>query len=80
MEVPRFVRTNSSRLRLEGNICPDCEKTFFPPRNICDNCNADVRTITPRIKVAEFVGSHGVIYQSEVKSPNIEVPVESTSR
>ncbi len=36
--IPITWRRIPSRYRLEGTKCENCNKHFFPPRNICPNC------------------------------------------
>lgn len=39
MEIPRHWRLKEQRYQMIGNICSRCETKFFPPRDICSNCN-----------------------------------------
>ncbi len=39
MEVPRFWRETRARYNLEGVRCGNCEKVFFPPREVCPDCH-----------------------------------------
>ena len=38
MQLPRYHRLRQSFYRLEGSRCANCERAFFPPRNLCRDC------------------------------------------
>ncbi|BCX04091.1 MAG: transcriptional regulator [Candidatus Roseilinea sp.] len=44
MEVARFWRTTGQRYRLVGEVCPNCGKRIFPPRDVCPVCEQEART------------------------------------
>src|SRR5512136_5538 len=44
MEIPRHWRLKQQRYGLVGNICDACGTKIFPPRDICPNCGAEVKT------------------------------------
>ncbi len=44
MEVARFWRTTGQRYRLTGEVCPNCGKRIFPPRDVCPVCAKEART------------------------------------
>lgn len=44
MEVARFWRTTGQRYRLIGEVCPNCGKRIFPPRDVCPVCEQEART------------------------------------
>lgn len=44
MEVARFWRTTGQRYRLVGEVCPNCGKRIFPPRDVCPVCTREART------------------------------------
>jgi len=33
-----YSRTRHQRYRLQGEVCGDCHKVIFPPRDICPYC------------------------------------------
>lgn len=41
-EVPRHWRLKTQRYRLMGNVCPDCDRKNFPPRDVCPDCNGEI--------------------------------------
>lgn len=41
MEVARFWRTTSERLRMVGEVCGDCGNKIFPPRDVCPACKRE---------------------------------------
>ncbi|PJF48608.1 MAG: Zn-ribbon domain-containing OB-fold protein [Chloroflexi bacterium] len=43
MEVARFWRTTGQRYRLIGEVCPNCGKRLFPPRDVCPVCAKEAR-------------------------------------
>src|SRR5512136_1951210 len=44
MEIPRHWRLKQQRYGLVGNVCDACGTKNFPPRDICPNCGAEVKT------------------------------------
>ena len=40
MQLPRYHRLRQSFYRLEGTRCASCERSFFPPRNLCPDCRS----------------------------------------
>jgi uncharacterized OB-fold protein len=42
-EIPRFWRTKDTRYRLQGEVCPNCEKKIFPPRDVCPECHHNAK-------------------------------------
>lgn len=50
MSVPRHWREIPKRYRLIGSKCPNCGKTYFPPRNVCRECGA---TKLEEVKLSE---------------------------
>ena len=40
-EVSRFWREAVHRYRLVGHRCGNCERTYFPPRDVCPVCHRD---------------------------------------
>ena len=39
MSVARFWRENRTRYTLTGNMCPECGRKYFPPREVCPVCH-----------------------------------------
>ena len=39
MEIPRHWRLKAQRYRLEGSVCPLCQRLVFPPRRTCSCCH-----------------------------------------
>ncbi|MCB0129304.1 MAG: hypothetical protein KDD78_00585 [Caldilineaceae bacterium] len=42
MAVPNLWRTKKQRYSLQGDVCPACSNTIFPPRQICPRCGSSV--------------------------------------
>lgn len=40
MQLPRYHRLRRPFYRLEGTRCASCERSFFPPRNLCPDCRS----------------------------------------
>ena len=55
MDLARNWRLKDQRYRLEGTVCANCGAKFFPPRQVCTECQST--EMTPH----EFDG-HGEIY------------------
>jgi len=45
MESPRHWRLKQQRYSLVGEVCPHCDAKIFPPRDICNNCGGEARTL-----------------------------------
>jgi len=41
MGIPILWRTTKVRYSLQGEICPECERTVFPPRRLCPYCGCE---------------------------------------
>lgn len=41
MAIPNLWRTKKQRYSLQGALCPACQHTFFPPRQVCPHCSHD---------------------------------------
>lgn len=80
MEVPRFWRMKHSLLRLEGSVCNGCGEVSLPPRGICENCKADIRTVTKPVNVVELAEQHGVIFENKPSNVSTPEPTGITSR
>ena len=38
IEIARHWRLKAQRYSLVGEVCPDCNKKIFPPRDVCPYC------------------------------------------
>lgn len=65
MEVARFWRFNGQRYQLIGEVCGNCGKKIFPPRDVCDECKTE--TETKRRDLMEYLGQ----YTTDVEEPLI---------
>jgi hypothetical protein len=45
MQVSQHWRLKSQRYALVGEVCPHCDDSIFPPRDICPSCGEDARTL-----------------------------------
>jgi len=55
VRLPSYRRTVKQRLRLVGEICPNCGAKLFPPRDVCPECSG------PANEPYEFSGQ-GTVY------------------
>ena len=39
MSIATMWRTKNQRYSLTGEICPECHKAIFPPRDVCPHCS-----------------------------------------
>lgn len=39
MAVPNLWRTQKQRYQLQGEVCPACSNTIFPPKRVCPHCH-----------------------------------------
>ena len=39
MAVPNLWRTKKQRYSLHGEVCANCSRAVFPPREICPHCH-----------------------------------------
>ena len=46
MSIPRNWRTRQQRYSLKAEICNDCGKHIFPPRDVCPHCAAEKQSWT----------------------------------
>ncbi|MBE0409072.1 MAG: Zn-ribbon domain-containing OB-fold protein [Anaerolineales bacterium] len=65
MEIPRHWRLKQQRYSLVGEVCPHCESKIFPPRDICNHCGSEARTLYNFTGRGE-VYSHTTIYDAPV--------------
>jgi len=42
MEIPRHWRLKQQRYNLVGTVCSKCGEKYFPPRQVCPGCGADI--------------------------------------
>lgn len=47
MNVPRYWRTERTRLGLVGETCRRCGKAIFPPRDVCPHCTEEGQDVHP---------------------------------
>lgn len=45
MELARHWRLKRQRYSLEGEVCPQCRRALFPPRDVCPHCLAEAREV-----------------------------------
>ena len=45
MAVPNLWRTQKQRYSLQGEVCPACAQTVFPPREVCPHCGRSMHEI-----------------------------------
>ncbi len=38
MQISRHWRLNAQRYALQGETCPHCSDSIFPPREVCPRC------------------------------------------
>ena len=41
MEIPRHWRLKKQRYGLVGEVCSNCDKKIFPPRDVCPDCKGE---------------------------------------
>lgn len=46
MSIPRNWRTRQQRYSLKAEICNNCNKHIFPPRDVCPHCAAEKQSWT----------------------------------
>jgi hypothetical protein len=46
MGVPQDWRLREQRYRLLGEICLNCGRTLFPPRDVCPECGASAKAMS----------------------------------
>lgn len=75
MVPPRFWRESSQRYNLIGTKCLNCNKVFFPPRNICPECRRG--SIEKREEI-QLSGNGKILTFTIVHTPlkafNLQVP------
>ncbi|MCK5309849.1 MAG: Zn-ribbon domain-containing OB-fold protein [Thermoplasmata archaeon] len=63
MAIARFWRENDSRYNMYGKKCGNCDKTYFPPRDMCPKCR---RESMGKMKKVQLTGKGKVISYSIV--------------
>jgi uncharacterized protein len=63
MEIPRHWRLKKQRYSLVGEVCPHCDAKIFPPRDICNECGGEAKTLFQFSGRGE-VFSHTTIYDA----------------
>ncbi len=82
MALARFWREISGRYNMIGSTCGNCNKAFFPPRDICPECHrASIGKMKPStLEGKAKVISHSIIHDAlpnfEMLAPYILVVVE----
>ena len=57
MGIVSSWRTRHQRYSLQGEVCPDCHKAIFPPRDVCPHCGepaGPLHTMSGRGEVYSF--------------------------
>lgn len=67
MAVPNLWRTKEQRYRLQGEVCPACNQTVFPPKQVCPHCHHGA--VTPTAARSES-GYLLVFHMPQVKELN----------
>ncbi len=63
MRIPITWRLKNQRYKLEGSVCPQCQRKFFPPRVVCPHCRT--RPLSPYTFSGKgTIYSFTVIYQA----------------
>ena len=39
MAIPNLWRTKKQRYSLQADVCVNCDKIMFPPREVCPHCH-----------------------------------------
>lgn len=72
MEIARHWRLRQQRYSLVGEVCNNCDRKIFPPRDICPNCGKEAKEEYTFSGKGE-VYSHTTIYEApagyEVQAP-----------
>jgi len=63
MAIARFWRENESRYNLHGKKCTNCDKTYFPPRDMCPKCR---RASIGKMQKVQLTGKGKVVSYSTV--------------
>lgn len=75
MVPPRFWRESSQRYNLIGTKCLNCNKVYFPPRDICPDCR---RNSIEKRKEIQLSGLGNILTYTIVHSPlpafDLQVP------
>ncbi len=69
MGIPRFWREIRQRYKGIGVKCENCEKVYFPPRDICPECG---RKSYNKMEEHELKGTGEIITYTEVQDPRPE--------
>jgi uncharacterized OB-fold protein len=69
MAVPNLWRTKEQRYRLQGEVCPACHQTVFPPKPVCPHCHHGA--VTPTATTAPGDSSYVMVFHMpQVKELN----------
>lgn len=47
MAVPNLWRTKKQRYSLVGEVCVNCSRAVFPPREVCPHCHKPMQAAAP---------------------------------
>ncbi len=50
MAIPVLWRTKRARYTLQGEVCPECERLVFPPRQLCPYCGEPSHIMREKVK------------------------------
>ncbi|MFW6304488.1 MAG: Zn-ribbon domain-containing OB-fold protein [Candidatus Saliniplasma sp.] len=67
MTIPRFWREIEQRYRGIGVECENCNRVYFPPREICPHCR---RESFGKMKERELSGRGKILTYTEVHDPH----------
>ena len=56
MAVPNLWRTQKQRYSLHGEVCVNCSRVAFPPREICPHCHKPMQHVV--VKIHPGVAAH----------------------
>ncbi|MBN1285559.1 MAG: hypothetical protein JXB47_09185 [Anaerolineae bacterium] len=45
MEISQHWRLRKERYSMVGSVCPACGHKSFPPREVCPQCNSEVKIV-----------------------------------
>ncbi len=66
MTIPRFWREIKQRYKGIGVECGNCQRVYFPPREVCPHCR---RESIGKMKERELTGKGKVITYTEIHEP-----------
>lgn len=45
MAIPNLWRTKKQRYSLQGELCANCARAVFPPREVCPHCHKPTQAV-----------------------------------